>query len=154
MFLGIFKYNNSIYLSEKLLLFALETNPPPVSRIPAMSIRAIENCQSPLPTDALEPLTPGRCHRLAAALAGLAPQWSVELHYDEQAKAAIVIMPDDLDDASFPTLLVRTDASAFHLEELCGNAYRKLGEYRAWADVLRAVQIRLAWAAPLQTMLH
>jgi len=63
-------------------------------------------------------------------------------------------MPDDLDDAVFPTLMVRSAGSAFHLEELFGDTYCELGEYQMWSDVLRAIRIRLIWAGPPQTTLH
>jgi hypothetical protein len=101
-----------------------------------------------------ETLTLGHCHYLAAGLASLIRNWSIELHYDEHSDATIVIMPNDLDDAIFPTLIVRSDESAFHLEELFGEVYRELGEYRMWSDVLRAARIRLIWAGPSQTTLH
>ncbi len=87
-------------------------------------------------------------------IAAFMPDWSVELHYDEQRKATIVMMPDDVDSANFPTLIVRGEASAFHLEELLGDAYQDLGEYRSWIDVVRAVRIRLMWDMPVSMTLH
>lgn len=117
-------------------------------------IRSTEDQLRQLPTYSPESLTQRQYHNLAAGLAGLVLNWSVDLHYDEHGKATIIIMPDDLDDAIFPTLIVRSDASAFHIEELCGDDYRELGEYQVWSDVLRAVRIRLIWAGSPQATLH
>jgi len=102
----------------------------------------------------LEPLGPGQRQHLAAVVAGLGPTWSVELHYDMFGKATLVVLPEDLDDVIGPTLIIHADQSAFHVEELCGEAYRKLGEHRAWADVLRAVRVRLIWEMTFSTTLH
>jgi len=107
----------------------------------------------PPATSRPEPLGPGECEQLAALVAELAPDWSVELRHDVLGCPTIVILPDDLDDANGPVLFVHREGSAFHLEELRWSTYRKLDEYRAWAEVLRAVRIRLAWEAPFPTTL-
>jgi len=86
-------------------------------------------------------------------VAELAPDWLVELQYDVLGQAIIVILPENLDGAIGPTLFVRVDEPAFHLEERSRDAYRKLGEYRAWDEVLRAVRIRLIWEMPFPTPL-
>lgn len=100
-----------------------------------------------------EPLGPGQREHLAALVAELMPDWSVELRHDVLGSATIVIVPEDLDDANGPILFVHREASAFHFEELRWGRYRKLDEYQVWADVLRAVRIRLAWEAPFPTTL-
>jgi hypothetical protein len=105
-------------------------------------------------TDYQETLGTGRCHELAGAIADCVPDWSVELHHDEDGKSAIVIMPEDLDDMIGPTLIVYTTGSAFHLDELCQDNYRRLGKNLSWAGVLRAVQIRLIWEEPFPPTLH
>jgi hypothetical protein len=86
-------------------------------------------------------------------VAELTPDWSVELRHDVLGSATIVILPEDLDDANGPVLFVHREGPAFHFEELRWGRYRKLDEYQAWADVLRAVRIRLAWEAPFPTTL-
>jgi hypothetical protein len=91
---------------------------------------------------------------LAGALADLAPNWSVELQYDVLGETTIVVLADDGGDDICPTLIVYADESAFHLEELCGDDYRKLGAYLGWADVLRAVRIRLIWEMPIPATRH
>lgn len=107
-----------------------------------------------LATYGSEPLGAGRCRHLAAAIAEFGPEWSVELHHDEHGEAVIVIMPEDPDDVIHPTLIVYADASAFHLDELRCDAYQRLGDHRGWADILRAVQIRLIWEMALPTTVH
>lgn len=120
-----------------------------------MSIRLPKCYPTTLPTHGPEPFWPPRGQYLAAMIAALAPEWSVELHCDTNGEAAVIIMPADLDDDdSLPTLIIRTDEPAFHLEELWGDGYRKLGEFRTWADVIRSVQIRLAWKTPYPQTLH
>jgi hypothetical protein len=94
-------------------------------------------------------LGPMQCQHLAAVVAELRPEWSVELHHDVLGKPVIVILPDDLNDPIDPTLSVHRDDAAFHLEELSGDTYRKLGKHRGWDDVLRAVRIRLIWDTQL-----
>jgi hypothetical protein len=105
---------------------------------------------------AYDPDTLGSRRRaqLAAALAGCAPNWSVELHYAEDGEPAIVVMPDDPDDIVGPTLIVHNSGSAFNLDELCSDQYRRLGEDLAWGDIVRAVRIRLIWEESLPTTLH
>ena len=113
-----------------------------------MSIRPVETHQRQPRLFSDEPLGAEQCQLLGAALVGFVPHWLVELHYNEHGKASIVIMPEDRGDAIYPTFIVRTDGSAFHFDELRCDAYRKLAEHRVWADVLRAVQIRLMWEMP------
>jgi hypothetical protein len=119
-----------------------------------MLIRQIENRRSQPPTSHPTPLEPRQCEHLAAVVAELGPNWSVELHDDIPGKETIVILPDDPDEAIGPTLIIHADESAFHLEELDGDAFRKLGEHLVWADVLRAVRIRLVWEMPFPTTRH
>ena len=95
-----------------------------------------------------------RRQHLSGVIAGLAPNWSVELHYDEDAKAALVIMPEDPDDPIAPTLIVSATGSGFQLDELRGDACRGVGENLSWAEVLRTVQIKLIWEGPFPLTLH
>lgn len=119
-----------------------------------MLSRQVEDRRSQPPTSRPAPLGPGQREHLAAVVAALGPTWSVELHDDVPGEATIVILPDDLDLAIGPTLVIHADASAFRLEELDGDTCRKLGDHQAWADVLRAVRIRLAWETSFLTTLH
>ena len=119
-----------------------------------MTTGHIENHLNQLPPYSPEPLGAGRCRHLAAVIAEVVPDWVVQLHYDEHGKAAIVIMPENPDDVVGPTLIVYTSGSAFHLDELHCDAYRRLCEHRGWTDILRAVQIRLIWEMAFPTTLH
>jgi hypothetical protein len=98
-------------------------------------------------------LGPGQCGQLAAIVAELLPGCSAELHHDASGNATIVILPEHLDKARGPVLFVRSNGSMFHLEELRWGTCRKLDDYTAWADVLRAVRIRLVWEMPFPTTL-
>lgn len=119
-----------------------------------MLVKPIEYRPSRHPAHALGPLGLEQCNDLAVLIAGLMPDWSVELHYDVQCKPMIVILPVDLDDATGPTLVVYGDETGFHLEELLWDTCRKLGDYQLWTDVANAVRIRLVWQMPLATTLH
>jgi hypothetical protein len=119
-----------------------------------MLIRHVEDYPSQQPTRTHEPLGQAQCNHLTAVIAELASDWSVELHLDVLRKPMIVILPETLDDAIGPTLVVYRDETAFHLEELRWDAYRKLGDYREWTDVLRAVWLRLFWEMPFAPTLH
>ena len=113
-----------------------------------MLIRHVEDCVRRHRVPAQEPLGREQCSHLTAVIAELVSDWSVELHLDALRNPMIVILPKALDDAIGPTLVVHRDAAAFHLEELRWDACRKLGDYRAWTDVLRAVWLRLFWEMP------
>jgi hypothetical protein len=71
-----------------------------------------------------------------------------------KGNATIVALPENLDDANGTTLFLDREGATFHLEELRWGGYRKLDQYRLWADVFRAVRIRLTWEKPLPAMLH
>ena len=116
--------------------------------------RSLEARRSQPPTRIPDPLGPAQRRHLAAVVGELGPQWSVELHDDIPGKAAIVILPEVPDAATGPTLVVHADKSAFHLEELHGYAYRKLGKHPVWNDILRAVRIRLLWEVPFPPTRH
>jgi hypothetical protein len=95
-----------------------------------------------------------RCQQLATVIATLIPDWSVELHRDEFGEATIVIMPDDPNDAIYPTLIVSRYDSIFYLDELRQDSFRKLSDHLTWTELLRAVRIRLAWEMPVSATLH
>jgi hypothetical protein len=60
----------------------------------------------------------------------------------------------DPDDAASPVLFVHREAAVFHLDELCGETFRKLGEHQAWVDLVRAVRSRLLGPIPNRQTLH
>lgn len=99
-------------------------------------------------------LGPRQCEHLAAVVAELGVTWSVELHDEAPGDATIIILPEDVDDPFDLALFVHSVGSTFHLDELCGDSFRKLGEHRAWADVLRAVRIRLLGTMQVPPTLH
>jgi hypothetical protein len=97
---------------------------------------------------------PRQCEHLAAVVAEVASAWSVELHDDSPGAPTIIILPEDPDDPVDLALLVHGVGAAFQLDELCGESYRKLGEHLVWAEVLRAVRIRLLAVMPAPPTLH
>jgi hypothetical protein len=119
-----------------------------------MLIRHVGDCLSQHPAPAHAPLGREQCSHLTAVIAELVSDWSVELHLDVLRKPMIVILPETLDDAIGPTLVVYRDETGFHLEELRWNAYRKLGDYRVWTDVVRAVWLRLFSEMQFAPTLH
>ena|SRR5271166_4175640 len=118
-----------------------------------MLIGQIGNRRSQPPASSPEPLGPEECRQLGAVVAELAPDWSVELRDNVLGAATIVILPENLDAVSRPALFVHREGMAFHLEELRWGTCRKVDDYPAWSDVLRAVRIRLVWEAPFPTTL-
>jgi len=119
-----------------------------------MLTRQIEGRRSQAPTNGSATLGAKQCQHLAAVVAELRPDWSVELHYDVLGRPFIIILSDDLDDPVDVTLVVRRDDTPFRLEELCGDTYRKLGDCGLWVDVLRAVRMRLIREMPFPPTLH
>jgi hypothetical protein len=119
-----------------------------------MLIRQTEDCRIQGPASHSATLGAKQCQNLATLVAELMSDWSVELHYDVLGKPIIIILPDDLDDPAGATLVVREDEAVIHLEEFCEDTYRKLGEHRVWADVLRAIRIRLIWEMPIPRQFH
>jgi hypothetical protein len=117
-------------------------------------MRQIEGRRSQAPTSRPGFLGPRQCEHLAAVVAELGPNWSVELHDDIPGRATIVILPADLDEVIGPTLVIHADETAFHLEELDADAFRRLGKHLVWTDVLRAVRIRLVWEMPFPPTRH
>jgi hypothetical protein len=97
---------------------------------------------------------PRQCEQLAALVAEIASTWSVELHDDSPGGPTIIILPEDPDDPLDLALLVHGTGGTFQLDELCGESYRKLGERLAWAEVLRAVRIRLLGVMPVSPTRH
>jgi hypothetical protein len=118
----------------------------PIPPIEARPRQATKNTTTPVESR--------RYQQLATMVAPLIPDWSVEFHRDELGEWAIVIMPDDADDAVYPTLIVHTDGSVFHLDELRQDTFRKLSEHPTWTELLRAVRIRLTWEVPISATLH
>jgi hypothetical protein len=119
-----------------------------------MLMRQLEDDRSQAPSRGSATLRVQQCQHVAAVVAELRPDWSVELHHNPHGKTLIVILPDDLDSALNPTIVVRGDDAIFHVEELRGDTYRKLGEHWRWGDVLRAVRSRLIWEMPFPPTLH
>ncbi len=118
-----------------------------------MLIGQIEDRQTRPPASSPEPLGPEECRQLGAVVAELVPGWSVELREDVLGAAMIAILPENFGSVSGPVLFVCRQGSAFHLEELRWSTCRKVDEYPAWAEVMRAVRIRLVWEAPFPTTL-
>ena len=119
-----------------------------------MLIRHVEDHLGQHSTPVHGPLGREQCDHLAASVAELMPDWSVELHLDVLREPMVVILAENIDDDIGPTLVVYRDETAFHLEELRWDAYRKLGTYQAWAGLVRAVRVRLFWEMPFPMTLH
>ena len=108
-----------------------------------MLIKQLEDRGNQAPTSGSAPLGRTQCQHLIAVVGERRPDWSVELHHDPISQPMIVILPESLDDATGPTLVVYSDETAFHLDELRWDVYRRLGDYHAWGDVVGAVRISL-----------
>jgi hypothetical protein len=91
----------------------------------------------------LEPLGPDHRSYLAAAVADIVPDWTVDLHAEGRADATITIMPEDGDDDLGPTLFVHCDGDTFHLDQLHGDAFSNLGAFGALSDVAHVLRGRL-----------
>ena len=80
---------------------------------------------------------------LAAAIADIAPDWTVELHEAGTSEETISVMPEDGDDASGPTMLLYRDGTTFHLDQLDGDEYSTIGTFEALTDVAHVLRGRL-----------
>ena len=92
---------------------------------------------------ASERLGTTHCTYLAAAIAEVAPDWTVELHEVGTSDETISVMPEDGDDASGPTMLLYRDGSTFHLDQLDGDEYTTIGTFEALTDVAYVLRGRL-----------
>ena len=99
-------------------------------------------------------LGPRQRQQLTALVAELGSTWSVELHDDTPGGATIVVQPVDVDDPLDLALFIHRAGSTFLLHELCGDTFRKIGAHLEWAEVVRAVRIRLLGVMPVPPTLH
>jgi hypothetical protein len=113
-----------------------------------------DDCGSPASAHHAVALGLEQCQDVAVVVAELGPTWSVELHDAAPGGATIIIQPVDPDGPDDPTLFVHSVGSVFHLDELCGDQFRQLGEHREWAGLLRAVLLRLVGEIPAPPMRH
>ena len=97
---------------------------------------------------------PGARSLLAGAVAEVAPDWVVDLHHDPEGQETIIIQPEDEDDAVGLTLIVHADQAMFHIDEWRRDVWGKVGEFRAWADVVRTIRLKLLWEMTPPPTLH
>jgi hypothetical protein len=90
-----------------------------------------------------EPLGVTHQFYIADAIAGAAPDWSVELYSDMPGSGTIIIMPDDADDDIGPTYFVHREGHMLCLDQLHWDSYSSVGRFADIDGVARALCKRL-----------
>jgi hypothetical protein len=93
---------------------------------------------------ALRPIGSGDLWLASAAVAGVAPDWTVELSAIFPDDASLVIMPDGADDLIGPTFIVYQDENAYRLDQFQWDVLTGLDTYTSLQDALKALVDRLA----------
>ncbi len=81
------------------------------------------------------------------ALSDVAPDWSVDLDGVCDYEASLILLPEGGDDELGPSFLIRRESYGFRLDQLHWDEMHEVGTYSALADVISAVQGRLAFGA-------
>jgi hypothetical protein len=79
------------------------------------------------------------------ALSDVAPDWSVDLDGICDHEASLILLPEGGDDEIGPSFLIRRESFGFRLDQVHWDEMREIGTYPALADVISAVQGRLAF---------
>lgn len=90
-------------------------------------------------------LGPAQRAQVAAALWHFLPEWSVELTGGEGEAQSIVVLPEDGEDETGPALVVSHQNGCYFIDAFQWDDYWNIGEYKEWSDVLRRVQMTVAW---------
>jgi hypothetical protein len=89
-------------------------------------------------------------------VAGVAPDWSVELNRAISGEPSLVIMPPGADDAIGPTLVIHPHGRGFRLDRFQWDEYAPVAEFVSLQAVIGAVRAILSAlsATPGSTLRH
>jgi hypothetical protein len=88
-----------------------------------------------------------------ARSASLPPNWVVEFHDDPAGSTNIILLPDPIDDAVGPTLVIYWDGPVVRLDALRWDIYSGIGEYGSLDGAL-AVAAKLIREATAAESVH
>ncbi len=82
---------------------------------------------------------------LQRAMADIAPDWAVALEGTSAEEATLVVVPEDGDDATGPSFVVSRETYGLRVDQVHWDTLTEVGVYAALADVVTALQVRLAF---------
>jgi hypothetical protein len=92
------------------------------------------------------------------AMAEIAPEWAVEMEGICADEAALVVVPEDGDDATGPSFVVNRETYGLRLSQLHWDTMTEVGVFASLSDVVTALQVRLAFCTdmtlPASVTLH
>jgi hypothetical protein len=92
------------------------------------------------------------------AMAEIAPEWAVEMEGICADDAALVVVPEDGDDATGPSFVVNRETYGLRLSQLHWDTMTEVGVFASLSDVVTALQVRLAFCTdmtlPASVTLH
>ncbi|HXT80106.1 MAG TPA: hypothetical protein VN702_11105 [Acetobacteraceae bacterium] len=103
------------------------------------------------------PLCIGDVAMMAAAIADVAPDWSVELQGICADEASLIMLPETADDAIGPSFVVQKAACGFRLDQFHWDAYSEIGAFSTMDEVVHAVRAKLELIAatrPISLLRH
>jgi hypothetical protein len=104
---------------------------------------APQQSQRRSPDPVAEPLGITQQFYIADAIAGAAPDWSVELYSDMPGTGTIIIMPDAADDDIGPTYFVHREGHTLCLDQLHWDSYSSVGRFADINGVAQALRNQL-----------
>ena len=106
----------------------------------------------------LPPLGDADLIYMQRAMAEIAPDWAVEMEGICSDEAALVVVPEDGDDATGPSFVVSRETYGLRLSQLHWDTMTEVGVFASLSDVVTALQVRLAFCTdmtlPASVTLH
>jgi hypothetical protein len=106
----------------------------------------------------LPPLGDADLVYMQRAMAEIAPDWAVEMEGICSDEAALVVVPEDGDDATGPSFVVSRETYGLRLSQLHWDTMTEVGVFASLTDVVTALQVRLAFCIdmtlPASVTLH
>jgi hypothetical protein len=86
---------------------------------------------------------------LQRAMAEIAPDWTVEMEGICADEAALVVVPEDGDDATGPSFVVSRETYGLRVSQLHWDTMTEMGVFASLSDVVLALHVRLAFCTDL-----
>lgn len=125
-----------------------------------MSTRRPGNLIKPTSAIAIRPRPLGQADLAIVrhAVAGVAPDWSVELEGACAQDATLVLCPADGDDAHGPSFTISREAGGFRVDQVHWDTPTEIGVFSSLSDVVATLRVRLAFCLggtpPASVTLH
>jgi hypothetical protein len=100
-------------------------------------------------------LTREECRMLREAVAGVAPNWSVDIQHDPAGEVLAMVVPPGVDDAEGPVLVVHRVGLLYCLDQYRWDTYSAIGAHDSVEATVSRVRLILTTlprrASPTQT---